>query len=111
MVQIRGSTIKITRGDTLDAALDVRLSDGSPYELQEGDRLRFALKRKVTDKRVVLVKEIPANTLRLRLESEETKLLRPDWVPYVYDIQLTTADGTVDTFIDKGKFIITDEVE
>ena len=111
MVQIKGNTIRMTRGDTLDAELAIRLADGSAYEPQEGDRIRFALKRKVTDKRVVLEKDIPADTLRLRLESDETKRLRPDWAPYVYDVQLTTADGTVDTFIDKGKIIVTDEVE
>lgn len=111
MVQIKGSTIRMTRGDTLDAELDIRLADGSSYEMQEGDRIRFALKRRVTDKCVLIAKEIPAGTLRLRMESEETKLLRPDWAPYVYDVQLTTADGTVDTLVERGKFIVTDEVE
>jgi hypothetical protein len=47
----------------------------------------------------------------LRLEAEETKLLTAGWVPYVYDIQITMEDGTVDTFIDRAKLIVTEEVE
>jgi hypothetical protein len=47
----------------------------------------------------------------LRLESEETKLLRAGGEPYVYDIEITMEDGTVDTFIDRGKFIVTEEVD
>lgn len=30
---------------------------------------------------------------------------------YVYDIQVTMEDGTVDTFIDRARFIVTEEVE
>ena len=110
MVSINGSTITITRGDTLDATLELFTGDGAPYEVQEGDVIRFALKRNYADKETVLYKDIPIDTLRLRLEATETKRLRAAWTPYVYDIQLTTADGTVDTFIDRGKLIVTEEV-
>ena len=111
MVSIKGSTIHITKGDTLDLVLDIRYADGSQYEVQEGDVIRFALKKKITDAGTVIVKEIPTENLRLRLEAEETKKLRADWTPYVYDIQLTSGDGTVNTFIDKGRLFVTDEVE
>ena len=111
MVDINGNTITITRGDTLDATLAIFTGDGTPYEPQERDVIRFALKRKYADRNTVLLKDIPVDTLRLRLESEETKLLRAAWAPYVYDIQLTAADGTVDTFIDRGRLIVTEEVE
>ena len=111
MVSINGSTITITRGDTLDASLELFTGDGAPYEAQEGDVIRFALKKKYSDKAAVLIKDIPVGTMRLRLEAAETKKLRAAWTPYVYDIQLTTADGTVDTFIDRGKLIVTEEVE
>ena len=111
MVQIKGSTILLTRGDTLEAALEILYGDGSPYTVQEGDVIRFALKRRYSDREPVILKEIPADSLLLRLESSETKALRADWAPYAYDIQLTASDGSVDTFIDRGKFIVTDEVE
>ena len=111
MVQINGSTITMTKGDTLEAVLEILLADGSKYEVQDTDRIRFALKRKYTDKCVLIRKDIDPSDLLLRLDPEDTKSLRPDWVPYVYDIELTTADGRVDTFIDRGRFIVTEEVD
>ena len=60
MVRINGTTITITRGDTLEVLVELLQSGG---------------------------------------------------VPYVYDIEITMADGTVDTFIDRAKFIVTEEVD
>ena len=111
MVSIRGTTITITKGDTLDAIVELYLEDGSPYQPQDGDEIRFALKQRYEDREPLILKPIPNDTLRLRLESEETKRLRAGWIPYVYDIQITFSDGSVDTFIDRAKFIVTDEVE
>ena len=110
MVNISGSTITITRGDTLEAVLEISYADGRPYEVQAGDVIRFALKQKYTDREPILLKEIPHDTMLLRLEASETKLLTAGWAPYVYDIQITMEDGTVDTFIDRAKFIVTEEV-
>lgn len=111
MVSIRGTTLTVTKGDTLDIGLELLLEDGSAYQPQEGDAIRFALKQRYEDLEPLLLKPIPNDTLRLRLESAETKRLRAGWVPYVYDLQITFADGSVDTFIDRAKFIVTDEVE
>jgi len=111
MVSIRGTTITVTKGDTLEAIVDLFLEDGSPYLPQEGDEIRFALKQRYEDRMPLILKLIPNDTLRFRLESEETKRLRAGWAPYVYDMQITFADGSVDTFIDRAKFIVTDEVE
>ncbi len=111
MVNISGTTITITRGDTLEADLEILCADGKPYEVQPGDTIRFALKQKYTDPEPLLLKVIPHDTMRLQLTAEETKLLQSGWVPYVYDIQLTMEDGTVDTFIDRAKFVVTEEVE
>ena len=111
MVNINGTTITITRGDTLEALLEILCADGQPYEVRPGDVIRFALKQKYADREPLLLKEIPHDTLLLRLEAEETKLLTAGWAPYVYDIQLTMEDGTVDTFIDRAEFIVTEEVD
>ncbi len=56
-------------------------------------------------------KIIPHDSMNLRLESEETKLLKAGGLPYVYDIEITMADGTVDTFIERAKFVVTEEVD
>ena len=111
MVQINGTTITVTKGDTLEATVEIAYADGKEYEVQEGDVIRFALKQKYSDAEPILLKEIPHDTMLLRLEAEETKLLTAGWVPYVYDIQITMEDGTVGTFIDRAKLIVTEEVE
>ena len=44
-----------------------------------------------------MTKDIPVDTLTFTLSPEETKkLVYPE---YVYDVELTHADGSVDTFI------------
>lgn len=111
MVSINGTTVTMTRGDTLNVRVDICYADGTSYVVRAGDVIRFALKQRYTDEEVLISKEIPHDTMILRLESAETKLLRAGWTPYVYDIQLTMEDGTVDTFIDRAKFIVTEEVE
>ncbi len=111
MVNINGSTITITRGDTLDALVEILLPDGGRYAVQEGDVVRFAVKQRYTDRKPLFVKEIPSGTMNLRLEAEETKLLKAGGAPYVYDIQITMEDGTVDTFIDRAKLVVTEEVD
>lgn len=57
----------------------------------------------------LLVKDIPIDTMRLTLNPEDTKDF--DFGKYVYDIQLTKEDGTVDTFITKTTIKITEEVD
>lgn len=110
MVEISGTTITMTRGDTLQAHIGIQNPDGTPYEPQEGDKVRFALKRDYNDANVLILKDIPIDTLLLEIDPEDTKSLsQPS--NYVYDIQLTTADGRVDTFIWKAKFKISEEVE
>ena len=111
MVSISGTTITITRGDTLDALVEIFQSDGSPYPVQSDDVIRFALKQKYSDREPLLRKIIPHDSMNLRLESEETKLLKAGGLPYVYDIEITMADGTVDTFIERAKFVVTEEVD
>jgi len=111
MVNINGTTITITRGDTLDALVEIIQSDGNPYPVQPDDVIRFALKQKYSDREPLLRKTIPHDSMNLRLESEETKLLKAGGLPYVYDIEITMADGTVDTFIERAKFVVTEEVD
>lgn len=117
---VQGTTIKLTRGDSLILQVVIlRKKDKEPSELyipEEGDTVRFALKRnimnpektKYLDKKPLIEKDIPIKTLILRLESEDTKFL--EFGNYIYDIELTTKDGIVDTFIADADFILTPEV-
>ena len=112
---ISGTTIKMTRGDTLNVQVSI-LKDSEPYAPQVGDSVRFALKRNkiksdrsgYADDDPLILKDIPTDTLILTLDPEDTKQLPFD--TYVYDIEITFADGAVDTFIDKATFKLTEEV-
>jgi hypothetical protein len=110
MMKLNGNTIYLTQGDTLDLQVNILDQDGEPYSPSPEDSIRFALKKNYADDEPLILKEIPSETLRLRLESEQTKLLPVSKTPYVYDIEITLSDGTVDTFIDRQKLYITEEV-
>ncbi|MBP3851266.1 MAG: hypothetical protein J6D36_01845 [Erysipelotrichaceae bacterium] len=107
MIRINGTTITLTRGDTLRLELSLT-KDGEAYEMQDGDKIRFALKKEYRDVDVLIEKEI-ASDMILELVPEDTKPLA--FGDYVYDIQMTYADGAVDTFIAKATFIVSEEVE
>lgn len=116
MYTIDKTTISLTRGDSFFCEVGI-YKNGEVYTPQSGDSIRFALKPDVlnsskTDykaKTPLILKTIPTDTLILHLNPEDTKYL--DFGDYVYDIQITFANGDVDTFIPESKFIITPEVD
>ena len=67
------------------------------------------MKSSYTDETPLIVKDIPVSTMILVLEPIDTKAL--NFGKYVYDIQLTTINGKVDTFITKATIKITEEVD
>ena len=116
MVQIKNNTIRMTRGDTLLLRVNVTIG-GTPYALLPGDTVRFALKsdsmdyykKQFKETAPLVLKDIPTDTMLLRLDPEDTKGL--DFGDYVYDIQITFADGFVRTFIADTKFTLCREVD
>ena len=109
MHSISGTDIVLTRGDSLYLQLELE-KNGEPYIPDSGAVIRFAMKAKYKDPddAVVLVKNIPVDTLILAIEPEDTKGLTMN-KSYVYDIELTDENGDVDTFI-IGTFTIGEEV-
>lgn len=114
--QVKGNTIILTRGDTLLLKVDI-LKDGETYTPEDGDVVRFALKHKTmtadkgeyTDAEPIFTKTIPNDSLILQINPNDTKEL--SFADYVYDIQITFADGAVDTFITASTFRLTQEVD
>ena len=84
------------------------LVDDEPYTPTDGDRVRFALKQSYSSSKVLIHKDIPNDTLVLHLAPSDTKKLA--FGNYVYDIEITFANGDVDTFI-RGEFKLEEEVE
>ena len=107
---VKKTSITLTRGDTFKAQISITDKDGNPYEIQAGDSVRFAMKKHYTDpdSEVLINKQIPTDTLVLVLEPSDTKDL--PFGDYVYDIQLTTSSGDIDTFITKATLTLTEEV-
>ena len=67
------------------------------------------MKKYYSSPTVLIEKVIPNDTLLLHLLPTDTKELPTG--KYVYDIELTNADGEVDTFIPEAKLILTPEVK
>jgi len=109
MYTIDGNNITLTRGDTLYVQINLT-KDGEPYVPQEGDTIRFAMKKtyKDPDSEVLINKQVPIDTLILTIDPDDTKELTMSR-SYVYDLELTTSIGEVYTFI-AGKFKLTEEV-
>lgn len=109
-VRISGTTILMTRGDTLKVKVDIFNTDGTQYIPIDGDQIRFALKENYSDEVPLIIKDIPWDTCELYLDSADTMVLEQPH-DYVYDIQITLTDGTVDTFITKSKLKILEGVD
>ena len=107
MVNIIGTKILMTRGDTLIVEIGMS-KDGQAYTPEEGDVVRFALKQTHQDVEPLILKVIPNDTCILRLNPEDTKPLA--FGSYVYDMEITMADGSVDTFINNAVLQIVPEV-
>lgn len=107
--KVQKTTIYLTRGDTFKATISISNPDGTPYIPEEGDQIRFALKRNIDDADCLITKVIPNDTMILTIEPQDTKLL--NYGSYVYDMQLTKANGDVDTFITASKLKLTYEVD
>ena len=116
MWDIKGSTITLTRGDSLPLHVVIKVNKAD-YTPVDGDVVRFTLKRrqmdsqhtKYLDEKHLICKQIPINTMLLELTPSDTKNL--PFGEYVYDLEITFgANGRVYTFINNAKFILAPEV-
>lgn len=120
MLKIDNNNITLTRGDTL--TLTVTLLQEvepvppateptiEPYVPEADDVIRFAVSKDYKGEpgyELKLSKVIPHDTLTFTCSGTETTL---DYRTYNYDVEITHADGCVDTFI-SGQLTITGEVK
>lgn len=108
MYTVNGTTITLTRGDTFRAIITIYDAQGNVYTPESEDVVRFALKRTVEDRTPLILKTIDNETMLLEIEPNDTKQL--SFGSYIYDIEITLEDGTVDTFIANAKLNLTVEV-
>ena len=103
----KNGDIKLTRGDTAYLTVWVKIKDGEPYTVKSDDVLTLTVKRDYADEEALIEKVITGATT-FHIEPEDTKGIA--FGIYVYDVQVTMANGDNFTVIADKKFKITNEV-
>lgn len=96
MTLLFGQIILLTRGDTLMRPFVIK-NNGVIYEPAADDTITFKVKKDYSDKNAVLTKYIDPSDLTLILAPSDTAQLA--FGDYYYDMQLTTANDEVFTFM------------
>lgn len=90
--------ILLTRGDTAIFKVSIDYTKtGDPYVPDEGDIIRFTLKKHLSDRTVLITKDVSTDTMLLTIDPEDTDNLL--FGRYFYDMKLIKRSGRTDTFI------------
>ena len=103
--------ITMTRGDTFARTITLK-KNGQTYTPENGDVIRFAMAKVYKGKtgyELLLNKVIDNSTMLWTISADDTADF--DYGKYVYDLQMTYADGSVETFANKKTITLTEEVE
>lgn len=106
-INYKTNKITLTRGDTFRVQFEIMAND-EVYTPSAEDSVRFSMKKTYASNVVLIHKDIDTETMVLTLSPEDTKELA--FGNYVYDVEITFANGDVYTFI-SGWFELTPEVE
>ena len=107
MYSIKGTTITLTKGDSFYCQLELKRG-AQTYSPVEGDVIRFGIKKDIFDTEYQVEKVVPTDTLILHVAPEDTRAMQ--FGKYVYDLEMTFANGDVDTFVNNADFVIVPEV-
>ena len=99
MLEVTDTRIYLTCGDSANIALPF-----GGYEPAEGDKIYFRLKKSVFGSTLLLVKEIPPETLTLSLAHSDTASLQ--FTSYRYEVEAISATGAGRTLIEDGEFVV-----
>ena len=105
MFKISNKMIRITRGDTGIFTLSVK-SGGQSYDYSN-DQVLFTVKKSMNTKEIIFQKTIEYGQTVTILPEDTAGL---PCGTYTYDVQVTTANGVVNTVITPNPFIIEPEV-
>lgn len=109
-VDAETNVITMTRGDYGLFSVEILKAKENPtdpdefYELEEGDVVYFTVKKNTKSDTPLIQK----TGLLIEILHDDTKDL--NYGTYVYDVQLTHANGEPDTFITYTDFVIEQEV-
>lgn len=99
--------ISITRGDSGEITVILSKETGEAYEMAVGDKIELTVRESVGAEDTEISKAVTGSNI-ITLEPSDTKTL--PYGKYVYDIQLTTADGKIYTVIPPTGFWVCEEV-
>ena len=100
MFKVQDNNISLIRGDSCILDLSITDPEGSEYEVTDTDVVVLTVKKSTRATDVVFQKKLINN--QITIEPEDTAKL--PYGKYVYDVQLTTATGYVDTIIPPHAF-------
>lgn len=106
MFKINGNNISITRGDTGIFTLALTNASGQAYDYSD-DTVLFTVKANTFTNDILIQKQVVYGENVTIAPSDTSQLAYGE---YVFDIQVTTAGGIVDTVIPPSKFIVREEV-
>lgn len=101
------NNITLTRGDSASISVALKNPDGTDYNLQSGDELLFTVKYNCITEDIIIQKDISTDAIINLIPSDTKDLLYGE---YFYDVQLTRANGDVNTVIPPRDFIVAKEV-
>lgn len=108
---VKGTDISLVRGDSATITVSCVDTTETIIPLTTSDIVYFTVKRSINDIVIVIQKIITVfleGKAIISLTHTDTKDLK--YISYMYDVQLTRANGEVTTIIQPSKFIITGEV-
>lgn len=108
---IEGTNIRMIRGDTEAINVNMQNIQGDVVPFEEGDTVYFTVKTSTVVTEKILQKVVTTfvdGSAFIVLHPEETRELQER--AYVYDIQVTRADGTVKTIIPPSQFVLMGDV-
>ena len=106
MFEIYRNDISITRGDSAIFEITIIDKQKNTYTPSDTDTILFTVKDNTRSKAIVFQKSVTNN--QVIIDPVDTEDLR--YGKYVYDVQLRTADGWVDTIIPPHAFNVLEEV-
>ena len=95
MFNVRNNNISLIRGDSCILELAITDQEGNEYTLEDTDVVVLTVKKSTRADDIVFQKKVTDN--KIKIDPEDTAKL--PYGKYVYDVQLTTAAGYVDTII------------
>ena len=110
-MKVDGTKITMTRGDSETISIFCKDILGTAVPFVTGDTVYFTIKRDIHEANIILQKIITTfidGKAIVTILPIDTKAL--EFISYIYDVQLTKADGTVTTIIPPSKFTIGGEV-